>query len=59
MTVKKLDDPTSKAFWEFVDKSRQEWKEQQPSWSKDLEQREKSSSGTAQHDKDCKTATRP
>jgi len=40
MTLKKLDDAASKDFWEYVEKSKQEWLEQQPSWSRELERRE-------------------
>ena len=43
MTLKKLDDPKSKDFWDFVERSKQEWSEQQPTWSRDLEQRTTSS----------------
>ena len=39
MTLKKLDDPESKAFWDYVEQSKQEWREQQPSWSRELEER--------------------
>lgn len=44
MTIKKLDDPTSKDFWEYVEKSKQEWQEQQPSWSRELDERRASAS---------------
>lgn len=40
MSLKKLDDPASKDFWDYVEKSKQEWREQQPSWSRELEQRQ-------------------
>jgi hypothetical protein len=39
MTIKKLDDNSSKAFWDYVEESKNDWREQQPSWSRDLEQR--------------------
>ena len=40
MGIKNLDDTNSKAFWDYVEKSRQDWREQQPLWSRELEQRE-------------------
>jgi len=40
MSLKKLDDPASKDFWEYVEKSKQEWREQQPSWSRELQQQQ-------------------
>ncbi len=40
MTLKKLDDPASKDFWEYIEKSKQDWQEQQPSWSRELDRRE-------------------
>lgn len=40
ITIKKLNDPISKDFWDYVEKSKQEWRDQQPSWSRELEQRQ-------------------
>jgi len=40
MTLKRLDDPASKDFWDYVEKSKQEWREQQPAWSRELQERE-------------------
>lgn len=37
MSLKKLDDPASKAFWDFVEKSTEDWRQQQPAWSRELE----------------------
>lgn len=37
MSLKKLDDPASKDFWDFVQKSAQDWRQQQPDWSRELE----------------------
>jgi hypothetical protein len=37
MSLKKLDDPASKDFWDFVEKSTQDWRHQQPDWSRELE----------------------
>ncbi len=39
MTIKNLDDKNSNDFWTYVDESKNEWHEQQPSWSRDLEER--------------------
>ena len=44
MSLKKLDDPASKAFWDFVEKSTEDWRQQQPAWSRELE-RERRSAG--------------
>lgn len=41
MTLKKLDDQASKDFWDYVQKSKQDWREQQPAWSRELERDEK------------------
>jgi hypothetical protein len=52
MTLKKLDDPTSRDFWEYIEKSKQDWREQRPSWSKDLDdEREKKSAAQSSCDK--------
>jgi hypothetical protein len=37
MSLKKLADPASKAFWDFVEKSTEDWRQQQPAWSRELE----------------------
>jgi hypothetical protein len=37
MSLKKLDDPASKDFWDFVEKSTRDWRQQQPDWSRELE----------------------
>lgn len=37
MSLKKLDDAASKDFWDFVEKSTQDWRQQQPDWSRELE----------------------
>lgn len=37
MSLKKLDDEASKDFWDFVQKSTKDWREQQPAWSRELE----------------------
>ena len=37
MSLKKLDDPASKDFWDFVEKSTEDWRQQQPAWSRELE----------------------
>jgi hypothetical protein len=39
MSLKKLADPASKAFWDFVEKSTEDWRQQQPAWSRELEHR--------------------
>ena len=44
MSLKKLDDPASKDFWDFVKKSTQDWREQQPPWSRELERERRSES---------------
>jgi hypothetical protein len=49
MTLKKLDDPASKDFWDYVEKSKQEWREQQPSWSRDLDERRESAPRNETH----------
>lgn len=48
MSLKKLDDPASKDFWEFVHKSTQEWQDQQPSWSRELERERRADDRTEQ-----------
>lgn len=42
VSLKKLDDPDSKDFWEFVEKSAEDWREQQPAWSRELDRPSKS-----------------
>ena len=42
MSLKKLDDPASKDFWDFVKKSTQDWRQQQPDWSRELERERRS-----------------
>ena len=42
MSLKKLDDPAGKDFWDFVEKSTQDWRRQQPSWSRELERERRS-----------------
>lgn len=37
MSLKRLDDPTSKDFWDFVERSTKDWRQQQPDWSRKLE----------------------
>jgi deoxycytidylate deaminase len=37
MSFRKIDGPASKDFWDFVQKSTQEWRDQQPSWSREFE----------------------
>jgi len=40
MTLKKRDDQASRDFWDYVEKSKRDWQAQQPSWSRELEQRQ-------------------
>ena len=33
-SLKKRDDVASKEFWDFVEKSTEDWRQQQPAWSR-------------------------
>ena len=37
MSLKNLDDRDSREFWEFIDKSVEEWRQQQPRWSREIQ----------------------
>jgi len=37
MSLKKLENDTDRAYWESVEKAAKEWRERQPSWSRELE----------------------
>jgi len=52
MSLKKLDDPSSKAFWDFVEKSTEDWRQQQPAWSRELERE-----GRTENERRCEPHT--
>jgi hypothetical protein len=37
MSLKKLDNDIDRAYWEAVEKAAREWRERQPTWSRDLD----------------------
>jgi hypothetical protein len=42
MSLKKRDDPASKDFWDFVEKATDDWRQQQPDWSRELDRERRS-----------------
>jgi len=55
VSLKKLDDPASKDFWDFVKKSTQEWRERQPDWSRELDRDRRSGNDRRDDDRTADT----
>lgn len=41
MDLKRKDTPENRAFWEFVEKTAEEWRRNRPSWAKKIEEERK------------------
>jgi hypothetical protein len=53
MSLKKRDDDASRRYWEFVERTAREVREQRPTWARELDRRDLSDETDDRRNSDC------